>query len=64
MYLYNLFVNLKILLFDRFDMQNFDILVSGDFQVMKKREFYCNNVFVDDIKIIVLLNCCYVYYND
>lgn len=64
MYLYNLFVNLKILLFDRFDMQNFDILVSGDCQVMKKREVYCNNVFVDDIKIIVLLNCCYVYYND
>lgn len=64
MYLYNLFVNLKILLFDRFDMQNFDILVSGDCLVMKKREVYCNNVFVDDIKIIVLLNCCYVYYND
>lgn len=64
MYLYNLFVNLKILLFDRFDMQNFDILVSWDCWVMKKREFYCNNVFVDDIKIIVLLNCCYVYYND
>lgn len=64
MYLYNLFVNLKILLFDRFDMQNFDILVSGDCQVMKKREVYCNKMFVDDIKIIVLLNCCYVYYND
>lgn len=64
MYLYNLFVNLKILLFDRFDMQNFDILVSWDCWVMKKREVYCNNVFVDDIKIIVLLNCCYVYYND
>lgn len=64
MYLYNLFVNLKIFLYDRFDMQNFDILVSGDCWVMKKREVYCNKVFVDDIKIIVLLNCCYVYYND
>lgn len=64
MYLYNLPVNLKISPYDRLDMENFDILVSGDCQVTKKREAYCNNVSVDDIKIIVLLNCCYVYYND
>lgn len=56
------YTHLKIPPFDRLDIEIFDILVNNDCRITKAREAYYNNVSVDVIKIIVLLNCCFVNY--